>query len=363
MRPAPPAERKRAISSLGAYNPGFGGQRPPRNSVLGRLLESMPSQDLPEVTNNWSGYQVLGARTHVAATSASGTWVVPKVSAPSRTVDGYSAIWVGIGGSCLDVACHVPDQTLIQLGTSEAASPSGQSLYEAWYEVLPAAEVVIPGLRVAPGDKVSASLGIAGTPGKGYNPGNIGAGGRTYNPMGGQEPKTYNLWGVRGPKTYNRMGVWGGRTYNPMTGGRRPGNYNASASPETWVLSISVKTPSGSIEHWSKTISYASSLASAEWIVEGPSAGCNGRIGQLPLADYHSVGFSGIQENAKAPSLGLSNLVVGYDPYGELSLPVPTFLDHTKTATYYLPFVPRGSAEAAGKASCGYNTMGVWGDR
>lgn len=341
MRPAPPAERKRAISSLGAYNPGFGGQRPPRNSVLGRLLESMPSQDLPEVTNNWSGYQVLGARTHVAATSASGTWVVPKVSAPSRTVDGYSAIWVGIGGSCLDVACHVPDQTLIQLGTSEAASPSGQSLYEAWYEVLPAAEVVIPGLRVAPGDKVSASLGIAGTPGKGYNPGNIGAGGRTYNPMGG-----------RGPKTYN-----------PINGGQRPGNYNASASPETWVLSISVKTPSGSIEHWSKTISYASSLASAEWIVEGPSAGCNGRIGQLPLADYHSVGFSGIQENAKAPSLGLSNLVVGYDPYGELSLPVPTFLDHTKTATYYLPFVPRGSAEAAGKASCGYNTMGVWGDR
>lgn len=335
MRPAPPAEAKKALSSYGAYNPmEFHGAYSPAEfwsaglkGALTRLLTSLPLADLPEVSNNWSGYQVLGARTHVAAASASGTWVVPKVSAPSKSIDGFSSIWVGIGGSCLDVSCKEPDQSLIQLGTSEAASPSGQNVYNAWYEILPAAEVVIPSLTVAPGDKVTASLGIEGAPGAPVD---------SYNPM---------------------SGVWGGR-YNPAEF-HRTANDNAPAVTETWVLSITLTTPSGKTEHWSKTLSYASSLASAEWIVEGPSAMCNGTIGEQPLADYHSVGFSQVSENAKAPSFGLSNLVVGYDPFGELSLPVPSFLLHGKTATYYVPFVPKGSAEAAGKASCNaYNPDG-----
>ena len=335
MHQANASQRKRALSSFGVYNPvGVWGGRTynlhhaSEWSALSRLLSRLPAADLPEVSNNWSGYQVLSARTHVAATSAAGTWVVPKVKAPSASMDGYSAIWVGIGGSCLDPSCTRTDQSLIQLGTSEDASPTGQSLYEAWYEVLPAAEVVIPSLEIAPGDKVSASLHTVGSPVKGYNPANGGWGGRAYNPVAG--------------------GVWGG------------GTYNATSSPETWVLSISVKSPSGASERWSKTLAYASSLASAEWIVEGPSTSCNGSIAEEPLADYRSVGFEGLQENAKAPSFGLSNLVVGYDPFGELSLPVPSFLARGKTATYYLPLVAKGGAEARGKASCN-GIMGVQG--
>ena len=166
---------------------------------------------------------------------------------------------------------------------------------------------------------------------------------------GGQRPGAYNP----------ANGNWG-RAYNPMDGARGPGAYNAAGSPaQTWVLSITVESASGGVEQWSKTLSYASSLASAEWVTEGPSASCNGSIGELPLADYHSVGFSHLEENGATPSIGMSNLVLGYDPYGELSLPAPSFLLKGKTATYFVPFVAKGTALAQGKATC--NPMGQKG--
>ena len=345
-RPASPAERKKALSSFGAYNTmGMWG---PKYSFLSHLLASLPPEDLPEVSNNWSGYQVISARTGRAATSASGSWVVPKVSAPNRGEDGFSSIWVGIGGSCLDATCRLADRTLIQLGTAEDASPSGARLYYAWYELLPAASVEIKTLEVSPGDTVTASLSLAGS----KKPET-----RSYNPM----------TGVRRPGRYNPGNIgWGGGLYNPGNIGQRPGAYESSSTTMTWLLSISVTSPSGAVQHWSKTVAYASSLASAEWVTEGPSAGCNGTIGELPLADYHSVSFSNLEENSRAPSLGLSNLVIAYDPYGELSLPAPSFLLRGKTATYFVPFVPKGSAGATGKASC--NPMATvghladWGD-
>ena len=357
LHPASPAERKKALSSYGAYNRlgiwGGGSYNPmggqePKNSLLSHLLGSLPPEDLPEVSNNWSGYQVLSADTKVAASQASGSWVVPSVSAPRKNEDGFSSIWVGIGGSCLDAACHVPDQTLIQLGTAEDASPSGAKLYYAWYELLPAASVEIKSLEIAPGDKVSASLGLVGSKSSSssYNPG-----------FGGQRPGSYNpVNGGQRPGSYNPGNIGAGGRYNPMTGVRRPKAYESSSATMNWLLSISVTSPSGAVQHWSKTVSYASSLASAEWVVEGPSASCNGTIGELPLADYHSLSFSSLMENSKAPSLGISNLVIGYDPYGELSLPAPSFLLKGRTATYYLPFVAKGSAETAGQATC--NTVG-----
>ncbi len=336
---ATPAERTKALSSFGATNPAevwatgsynpMTGVRRPKDSLLSHLLSSLPATDLPEVSNNWSGYQVLAADTKVTATEASGSWVVPAVSAPTKRMDGYSSIWVGIGGSCLDAACHVPDQTLIQLGTAEDASPSGTKLYYAWYELLPAASVDIKSLEVAPGDSVSASLSLVG-------------------------PK-------RTGASYNLSSAIGHGSYNPMS--RRGGGVDdtSSTGTMTWLLSIRVTSPSGPVQQWSKTLSYTSSLASAEWVVEGPSASCNGTIGELPLADYHSVSFSDLVENSKAIAPGISNLVIGYDPYGELSLPAPSFLLQGKTGTYYLPFVAKSSKETAGQATC--NTLGVWGGR
>jgi Peptidase A4 family len=278
-----PAERARALRALRSSNGRAA------NIDISRVLSDLPG-DLPQVSGNWSGYEVSSAKTGQAARSASGTWVVPAVSTPGAGKPGFSSIWVGIGGDCLDAACRIPDHTLIQLGTQQDVSASGQASYSAWYETLPQAETPLPQLSISPGDTVSAGLS------------------------------------VRGP---------------------------AAAGGQSWLLWLTVQSPSGQVQRWSKIISYDSSLASAEWIVEGPSAVCGGHVGELPLADYHSVAFSHLLENGAAPSLGLPNLVVGYDPYGQLSIPTPSLpLLHEQTGTHFLPFLPKGSAETQGRAAC-----------
>jgi len=287
-----PAERARALTAFRSAGPaGRAG-----NISLAHLLSSLPG-DLPQVSGNWSGYQVLSAKTGVAARSASGTWVVPGVSTPGAGKPGFSSIWVGIGGSCLDAACRIPDHSLIQLGTSQDVSATGQAQYYAWYETLPRTETPLPQLSIAPGDSVSAGLSALGA---------------------------------------------------------------ASSGGQNWRLWLVVRSPSGAVQRWSKVVTYDSSLASAEWIVEGPSASCGGHVGELPLADYHRVTFSHLLENGVAPGLGLPNLIIAYDPYGQLSIPAPASLPllHVNTGTYFLPFVPKGTAQTQGRAAC-QSTVGA----
>ena len=155
------------------------------------------------------------------------------------------------------------------------------------------------------------------------------------------------------------------------TGGFLFSSTPVAVSAGQWIEILVTATGSGQVSYlidnlssnqtYQHTSSFPADGSSAEWIVEGPSTSCNGSIAEEPLADYRSVGFEGLQENAKAPSFGLSNLVVGYDPFGELSLPVPSFLARGKTATYYLPLVAKGGAEARGKASCNGAGFGVRG--
>jgi hypothetical protein len=287
-----PAERARALKAFRAGNPAGRGA----NVSLAHLASSLQG-DLPQVSGNWSGYQVLSAKTGVAANSAAGTWVVPAVNVPSTGKAGFSSTWVGIGGSCLDAACHVPDPSLIQLGTSQDVSASGQAQYYAWYETLPQTETPLSQLTIAPGDTVSAGLAAL-----------------------------------------------------------RP----AASGGQVWQLWLTVQSPSGAVQRWSKVVSYDSSLASAEWITEGPSANCGGHLGVLPLADYHQVTFSSLQENGAAPSLGLQNLIIGYDPYGQLSIPAPPALQvlHVHPGTYFLPFVPKGTSQTQGRAAC-QSTVGA----
>ena len=287
-----PAERARALTAFRTASPAGRAA----NISLAHLLSSLPG-GLPQVSGNWSGYQVLSAKTGVAARSASGSWVVPAVNTPSAGKPGFSSIWVGIGGSCLDAACRIPDHSLIQLGTSQDVSASGQASYYAWYETLPQNEIPLPQLSIAPGDTVSAGLAAL------------------------------------------RQAASGG---------------------QVWQLWLVVRSPSGAVQRWSKVVTYGSSLASAEWITEGPSANCGGHIGELPLADYHRVTFSHLLENGAAPSLGLSNLLIAYDPYGQLSIPAPASLPllHVNPGTYFLPFVPKGTAQTQGRAAC-QSTVGA----
>lgn len=95
-------------------------------------------------SSNWSGY----ARTAGAPyTSATAQWVVPSVS-PTRKAT-FSSSWVGIDG--------FNNSNLIQTGT-EQDYYSGSAHYNAWWEILPAAETPISNITVHPGDVMTASI-------------------------------------------------------------------------------------------------------------------------------------------------------------------------------------------------------------
>jgi peptidase A4-like protein len=96
-------------------------------------------------SSNWSGY-LASAGTF---SGVSGSWTVPDPSGNGHSTSA-DATWVGIGG--------VTSADLIQVGTTDAVSRSGQASSEAFYEMLPAASTPVPGMTVAPGDAVSAGL-------------------------------------------------------------------------------------------------------------------------------------------------------------------------------------------------------------
>ena len=104
-----------------------------------------------ETSTNWSGY-VVKSKSGESYTAASGSWDVPKVT--STTGYGYSADWVGIGGSTQN------SKALEQTGTSSNVV-NGKAEYSAWYEIIPAAETTFK-LTVHPGDHMYARVTVDG---------------------------------------------------------------------------------------------------------------------------------------------------------------------------------------------------------
>jgi hypothetical protein len=98
---------------------------------------------------NWSGYAVTGTRI----TNVVGTWRVPVVETPTKKAElkknAYSSSWVGIDGYNND--------DLIQAGT-EQDWLHGTKFYQAWWEILPAAETPITTIAVHPGDAMVVSI-------------------------------------------------------------------------------------------------------------------------------------------------------------------------------------------------------------
>ena len=94
-------------------------------------------------SSNWSGYAVTGGPYK----SITGSWTVTAVSNSSKAT--YSSQWIGIDG--------FNNNNLIQTGT-EADFYNGAAHYGAWWEILPAAETVIPSISVQPGDVISADI-------------------------------------------------------------------------------------------------------------------------------------------------------------------------------------------------------------
>ena len=96
-----------------------------------------------QTSSNWSGYASTPSGGKI--TYASSTWVVPAV----QKKQGYSSSWVGVDG--------YSNGNLIQTGTEQDYS-GGRLVYRAWWEILPAAETIIPSLTIHPGDTMSASV-------------------------------------------------------------------------------------------------------------------------------------------------------------------------------------------------------------
>ncbi len=150
-------------------------------------------------------------------TSVSSSFVVPTVTSP-----GIAATWTGIGGY------NSNDSTLIQAGVAEQSPGSLIGPDNAWYEMLPAPETPVTSCTygnssssstncpVAPGNKVSVSISLASS------------------------------------------------------------SCSAGSPCNKWSISIENATDGWTFQ---KTVTYASSEASAEWILEAPTLG----IGPLPL--------------------------------------------------------------------------------
>ena len=94
-------------------------------------------------SSNWSGYSLTGS----GYSSVTAHWVVQAVSRSHKAT--YSSEWVGIDG--------FSNSSLIQTGT-ESDYYNGAAHYDAWWEILPAAETVIPSIVVSPGDQMSAKI-------------------------------------------------------------------------------------------------------------------------------------------------------------------------------------------------------------
>jgi hypothetical protein len=110
-------------------------------------------------SQNWSGYnQGSAALGGVLFHQVAGDWTVPTPSQHKAGEAEYSSDWIGIGGGCVNAACTIGDNTLIQTGTEQDIASNGKRTYTAWYELIPAPETLIPSLAVHPGDRMHAQI-------------------------------------------------------------------------------------------------------------------------------------------------------------------------------------------------------------
>jgi hypothetical protein len=112
-------------------------------------------------SNNWFGYQqgLLEQGTKIF-NSISGDWTVPTATQHTAGQSENSSDWIGIGGGCIDATCTATDNTLIQDGTEQDVSATGQASDSAWWEIIPGQSISIS-MTVAPGDHMHSSIAEA----------------------------------------------------------------------------------------------------------------------------------------------------------------------------------------------------------
>ena len=181
---------------------------------------STPATTTGYTSTNWSGYMA----TSGTYTSISGNWTATSPTGNGSTTTADST-WIGIGG--------VISSDLIQTGTQNTVSASGQVSASAFYELLPNVSQTVPGISVTPGDSMSASL--------------------------------------------------------------------SEVSSGQWSFTITDVTNG---ESYTKTVAYASSHSSAEWIEEDPSYSFRR---QIPFDTFGTAFFRNGSTTSNGSSLSLTD--------------------------------------------------------
>ncbi len=224
----PPAPVKKTVAQAGTTKPEPVVTPSPNSSVSG-LTPTAPTPAPASsqtttgyLSTNWSGYLA----TNGTFTGVSGAWNATLASGSGSTTSADST-WIGIGG--------VTTSDLIQVGTQNIISASGQVSASAFYELLPNVSQPVPGVTVAPGDSLAASI--------------------------------------------------------------------SQVSSGQWSISITDRTNGQSATF---TVSYASSLSSAEWIEEDPSYSSRR---QIPFDNFHQAVFTAglTVENGRPVNLAASS--------------------------------------------------------
>jgi hypothetical protein len=119
--------------------------------TFGLVGAASASADMSD-SSNWAGYAVH--RSGVRFRTVVGSWTQPDVTCtPGRAT--YSSVWVGIGGYDLS------SPALEQIGTELDCTAGGRVVSNVWYELVPAPSRATK-LAVAPGDRIRASVAVAG---------------------------------------------------------------------------------------------------------------------------------------------------------------------------------------------------------
>lgn len=212
----------------------------PAGSVAGRAIFHHPRIPLPRAphtnagwaSSNWSGYALTGSGLN----SATARWTVPAVSASRKAT--YSSDWVGIDG--------FNNSNLIQTGT-ESDYYSGSAHYDAWWEILPAAETVIPSVPVRPGDVMTATItkGLRSSWSITINDVTTGKSFTTTQAYSG--PQTSAEWVEEAPSVGGRIAPlanFGKATFDPGTVNGSNPHLTASESGVMVQKNVPVSTPS-----------------------------------------------------------------------------------------------------------------------
>ncbi len=261
-------------------------------------------------SGNWSGYALSTAQTGQKYTKVSLEWDVPTVSTMSSF--GCVANWTGIGG--------VTGKDLIQLGTQSCSNSSGTA-YDIWYETLPAAETPITTLTIKPGDQVLATLQLLNGDTNTDTQAETAAFATVMSEIRRLDPNFGTSDLIQRLRQLLQEGEahLGSEPWFPVVAAELHKLFStpAASTAQTWQFAFRVTAPDGTVQNWTKTVSYDSSLSSIEWITEAPTFSSG--ISVLPA--YGTTHYLGASANGAVPALAPVNRIVLADPHGQASVP------------------------------------------